>query len=342
MFAMSIQELAHPIVYTPTDSRSNMDMAQRTRSSCVWCVVAYPTRQPTECARTEPLAPPTPPIFLQSLSAHGTNLSQQKDAEHDTDSIPTYDVHVPVVPEWCAVAHSRTVTIVDDFPVDTSCDIQPDERKTHGASPRDEVQMARAIYQWEMLAFLVLHGAARHQRASDRLGWYPHWACVNSESAAERLRLLVACTALSFSELKEFTVRMPVTRCHVQRWLDLLWALSPVWAINQPRIVLQLQGPITQETVQMVLHMVTTEPGLNYVSAPFTHPSWSSTFVHLLSCLHVELHPTHTTTELRSMCSEWVKYVRSSTFLASLSIVEPAWLVDDATPRCPASRPTAV
>ncbi len=276
----------------------------------------------------------TPPVFLCAMNMDRCCLESTDAGEA---SLSAYRVHVPSTSEWLAVACSKVLVLVDDFPVGDSCMPTAQRRVPDDATAQAEVALARTVYAPDNVSLLVFDGVAGHTRTRAHAAWHPAWIRSRLALDTEKMRVIAMMLALSFRGLRQLTVRMPLSVDHVKSWLDILWSLSPIWTLSLPHIVFHMHGAFTYEEFRRVLDTLTCEPGVSSISAPIGHCSWPNTFRALLSNLHIEFHPAHDPTQLREWCIEWSDHMQFGTFAASYAIVPPHWLeTGESAVRCAA------
>lgn len=158
-------------------------------------------------------------------------------------------------------------------------------------------------------------------RAVPLLAWHPAWAHLEDATRWDGHRLAVVAALLTAQRTATLTLRLPPSVRHVQRWLDLLWALQPCLVHTSPSLVWLIQGSVTPATHDALLALFRTDESTQHLLAlPVRSPAWPRWYAVCTERWHLAFQPLADETEtLRALGFDDVGLAR--TCLASYSVL---------------------
>lgn len=284
------------------------------------CVFFCGQEEPPEVSRT-------PALPLSQLQAHvGTHT-------RPVDFLPSEGVHnwlvrTPPSPAWKTFLDSDHPVLRDDgvLPTTVSSTVgrKLGRNSAHLEDDPTSRDAIRAIQRkMESVTWFGDHEPTRLHVHSDTtrhagpLTWRPAWARVEGATSWDIGRLTAAVLVLTAARTRSFTVEVPPSALHIQRWLDLLWSLNSLWRDDMPHVIICIRGKISPLLQARLLLLFSDEE--TGASVPSKTGAWPRILAMALSRLHVQMHPSHQAEDLLSECETLAGVVSTST-LATFSV----------------------
>lgn len=269
------------------------------------------------------LAEPGPPTLLSALLQRGT-FPIARPTELHTDEAWDWCIREPPFQAWRTFLGAEHPVLQDDGPAQS---ISPTVTRKTDASARDVFRDSSS---------LPLDLLASTSRREGVLAWHPAWAHLEGAPPADAVRLAAVALALTAAGVRALTVEVPPSVPHLQRWLDLLWALEPCWNLNMPVLTLRIRGDVSAQFQSDALALFLEPGGPMKTHAPVDSIYWPFLSLMCDEFLHVEVWPTKSATALLTEPAELHALLSASSFLASYSICASP-LDDSAEVQCPAT-----
>ena len=290
--------------------------------------VHAPPRRRVFCCGPEqaPDLPRTPSLPLSQLQAQVGALTRPT-GFRDEENVHDWLVRTPLTPAWRTFLDSDHPVLRDDGVLPATVSGAVGRRVVpDGGSIRDldspeavrALQQRMASTEWfkehDPVSLHVHYNSPRH---AGPLSWRPAWARLEGATPWDIGRWTAAALVLTAARTRSFTVEVPPSALHIQRWLDFFWSLNSLWRDDMPHLVLRIRGKISSSLQARLLLLFVDDD--THASVPRRTTVWPRIHSLALSRLHVQMHPTNVAEDLLGECDILANVVHTCT-LASFSV----------------------